>query len=65
MKKAIAMMAVLLMASSFITARFTGRMERFISVTGKNAVRCEYEIPGRKFWMSFIAYTCPQTVEVQ
>jgi len=54
-----------LIGTSLITARFTGRRESFTTVTGQTAYRCEYEIPGRKFWVNFAGYGgCPATYEV-
>ncbi len=48
-----------------IIARFTGRSQTFTTVTGKQAIHCQYQIPGRTFWMDFMGFNCPQTVEVQ
>jgi len=46
-------------------ATHAGRSERFTSITGKAGIRCEYQIPQRKFWVTFEGYVCPATINVQ
>ena len=50
----------------FIIAVFTGRSEMFTTVTGKQAIRCEYQAPETgKFWRSFYGLSCPPSINVE
>lgn len=62
-----AIVAALLVASSAwaMTANWTGRQESFATVTGRNAIRCEYNCMGRRFWQSFDGGMCPMSIEVE
>lgn len=54
------------MATPLEIAVHTGRSEQFTTITGKQAIHCEYELSGRrKFWKAFLGVTCPPTVNVQ
>lgn len=47
------------------TAYWTGKMRFVTTVTYQQGVSCEYNYIGRTFWRTFIAQTCPNSVEVQ
>lgn len=55
---AIAMLAVLIIATH------TGKSTPFTTISGKAARHCQYQIPGRTFWVDFLGYTCPATINV-
>lgn len=71
MKKLIMTAVVTLLLTATLNATspeiavHTGRSEQFTSITGKPGIRCEYQIPQRKFWVSFAGYICPATIEVR
>lgn len=45
-------------------AIWTGRMEYVTTVTYRQAVSCEYNINGQRFWRTFTTGYCPSSVEV-
>ena len=58
-----------LVAASFpalaALANFTGRMEFRQTVTGQQAVACEFQYGMQKFWKLFpMGSSCPPTIEV-
>jgi hypothetical protein len=57
-------MRKLLLATALALAFWTGRQEYVVTVTGRQAVNCEYQYGGQYFWRVFF-YTCPMSVEVE
>lgn len=48
------------------TAFWTGKQEHVFTVTGKSAIRCQYDYNGQKFWRLFVErHICPNNIEVE
>lgn len=48
------------------TAYWTGKQEFVFTVTGKSAIKCQYEYLGQFFWRLFVERsTCPTSIEVE
>ena len=71
MKKALAFVLLLLPTLSVMdaaTARWTSAKRYVKSPSGHDAVDCEYDLSGNKFWREFLlseTSSCPATVEAQ
>lgn len=47
-------------------AHFTGNKKFVKTPTGRDAISCEYDLSGNKFWRDFVDLTsCPGTAEVE
>jgi hypothetical protein len=55
-----------LLSGALVLAYFTGRSEMVTTVTGKAAMKCQYEYSGTKFWRLFPGLgVCPMSVEIE
>jgi hypothetical protein len=71
MKKALVLVLLLLPTFSIIeaaTAHWTGGKRYAKSASGHDAIDCEYDLSGNRFWREFSlseTSSCPATVEAQ
>lgn len=67
MKTITLLLSALVASSAFAaSAFFTGKMEYVTTVTGKSAVRCEYNYLGKKYYQLFPASSsCPSFIEIE
>ena len=67
--KAIVVLLLLLPAVAYAaTAHWTGAKKFTKSASGRDAISCEYDYAGNKFWQEFLLSdqsSCPATVEAQ
>jgi hypothetical protein len=67
------MIAMLMLATLIITpaaafnatAYWTGKVKYVTTVTYQQGVSCEYSYAGTLFWKTFVASSCPVSVEIQ
>jgi len=58
-------LAIAILGITMIPAYYTGNSRRVTTVTGQQAISCEYRLNnGQKFWRTFGGYSCPSSVEV-
>lgn len=66
MKPPLTLLALLLSTPALANpAYFTGQMELVMTVTGKTAVRCEYNYGGQNFWRTLLGMQCPYSIDVE
>lgn len=47
-----------------VMAIWTGRLEYVTTITGQQAVRCEYDYVGKRFWVTMSGGICPPSINV-
>lgn len=65
MKKTLCFVLLLSAATAYaLTARFTGNKKFVKTPAGRDAISCEYDLNGNKFWRDFTDLaSCPATAE--